>query len=36
MEMFESKIEADESYFGGVLKDKLGQGEAGKTTKFVF
>ena len=32
MEMFESKIQANESYFGGTLKDKLGQGEAGKTS----
>lgn len=32
MEMFESEIQANESYFGGALKGKLSQGEAGKTS----
>lgn len=32
MGMFESEIQANESYFGGALKGKLGQGEAGKTS----
>lgn len=32
MEMFESEIQANEIYFGGALKGKLGQGEAGKTS----
>ncbi|KIP46516.1 30S ribosomal protein S15 [Haemophilus influenzae] len=26
MEMFEGEIQANESYFGGALKGKLGQG----------
>lgn len=32
IEMFESEIQANESYFGGTLKGKLSQGEAGKTS----
>lgn len=36
MEMFESEIQANESYFGGALKGKLGQGEAGKTSYLFF
>lgn len=32
MEIFESEIQANESYFGGALKGKLGQGEARKTS----
>lgn len=32
MKMFKSEIQANESYFGGTLKGKLGQGEAGKTS----
>lgn len=32
IEMFESEIQANESYFGGTLKGKLGQGGAGKTS----
>lgn len=32
MKMFKSEIQANESYFGGALKGKLGQGEAGKTS----
>ncbi|BBF11132.1 hypothetical protein CHBNV3_15800 [Haemophilus influenzae] len=34
--MFESEIQANESYFGGALKGKLGQGEAGKTSYLFF
>lgn len=32
MKMFKSEIQANESYFGGALKGKLSQGEAGKTS----
>lgn len=36
MEMFESEIQANESYFGGALKGKLGQGEAEKLRNLFF
>ena len=34
LEMFEGEIEADESYFGGILKGKRGRGAAGKVAVF--
>lgn len=36
MKMFKSEIQANESYFGGALKGKLSQGEAGKTSYLFF
>ena len=34
LEMFEGKIEADESYFGGTRKGKRGRGAVGKVAVF--
>ena len=34
LEMFDSEVEADESYFGGHCKGKRGRGAAGKTAVF--
>ncbi|AAX88451.1 putative 30S ribosomal protein S15 [Haemophilus influenzae] len=34
MEMFEGKIEADESYFGSTRKGKRGRSVAGKVAVF--
>ena len=33
-ELFDGKVELDESYFGGVRKGKRGRGAAGKTAVF--
>lgn len=33
-ELFEGKIEVDESYFGGIRKGKIGRGSAGKIPVF--
>ena len=33
-EIFEGSIELDESYFGGIRKDKRGRGAAGKVAVF--
>lgn len=33
-ELFNSEVELDESYFGGVRKGKRGRGAAGKTALF--